>query len=130
MRTWITLSLVLNLAVLVPVCGGLVADASWARASYGDDTAARGILLSVYVAIGLLSALLLFSREPEPVAALLALQVVYKLTTPLTVGTWTNPVVVSNLGIAAFHAATLVGIWRGRALRGDRGAGTERRRGV
>jgi hypothetical protein len=112
MRVMITLSLVLNIAVLAPVCAGLITDASWARASYGEPTAARGILLSVYLTIGLASALLLFVREPKLVAALLLVQVVYKLTTPLTVGTFANPVVVSNLGIAAFHAVTLALIWR------------------
>ena len=112
MRVMINLSLLLNIAVLAPVCAGLIADASWARASYGEASAARGILLSVYLAIGLVSALLFFVREPKLVAALLLVQVVYKVTTPLTVGTLANPVVVSNLGIAAFHAVTLALIWR------------------
>ena len=112
MRIMITLSLVLNIAVLIPVCAGLIMDASWARASYGDATAARGILLSVYLAIGVVSAFLLVVREPKLVAALLLVQVVYKLTTPFTVGTFSNPVVISNLGIAAFHAITLLLIWR------------------
>ncbi len=115
MRVMIILSLVLNIAVLAPVCAGLIADANWVRASYGEVTAARGILLSVYLAIGLVSALLLFVGEPKLVAALLLVQVVYKLTTPLTVGTFANPVVVSNLGIAAFHAVTLALIWRASA---------------
>ncbi|MEM8933169.1 MAG: hypothetical protein AAGE94_18420, partial [Acidobacteriota bacterium] len=106
----ITLSLLLNLAVLLPVCGGLLTDASWARASYGEATDARGILLSVYLAIGIVSALLLIERDPQWVAALLLVQVVYKATTPWTVGSFAHPVVVSNLVIAAFHAATLVTI--------------------
>ncbi len=114
MRVMIILSLVLNIAVLVPVCAGLITDASWARASYGDATAARSILLSVYLAIILVSALLLVVREPKLVAALLLVQVMYKLTTPLTVGTLANPVVVSNLCIAVFHAVTLALIWRAR----------------
>ena len=108
----ITLSLLLNIVVLAPVCAGLITDAGWARASYGAATPARGILLSVYLAIGSVSALLLAFREPKLVAALLLVQVVYKLTTPLTVGTLQNPVVASNLGIASFHAVTLVLIWR------------------
>jgi hypothetical protein len=45
------------------------------------------------------------------VAGLLLMQVVYKLTTPFTVGTFGNPVVVSNLVIAALHSVTLAGIW-------------------
>ena len=45
MRLFITLSLMLNIAVLVPVCVGFVTDASWIRTSYGDATVARGILI-------------------------------------------------------------------------------------
>jgi len=112
MRVMITLSLLLNMVVLAPVCAGLITDAGWARASYGAATAARGILLSVYLAIGLVSALFLVFREPKLIAALLLVQVAYKLTTPLTVGTLHNPVVVSDLGIASFHAVTLLLIWR------------------
>src|SRR5436190_5763301 len=108
----LTLSLVLNVAVLAPVCAGLLADAAWARTCYGPDSPARRILLSVYLAIGVVSVVLLFVRWPAPAAALLLVQVAYKLTTPLTVGTIANPVVASNLGIAAFHTVTLVTLWR------------------
>ena len=107
-----TLSLLLNIAVLIPVCVGLISDAQWAREAYGDGTAARGILLSIYIAIGALSAMLLWIRDVRMVAALLLVQVIYKLTTPFTVGTIQNPVVVSNLLIAAFHTVTLLLIWR------------------
>ncbi len=78
----ITLSLLLNIVVLAPVCAGLITDASWVRASYGAATAARGILLAIYVAIGMVSALRLAFRDPKLVAALLLVQVVYRLTTP------------------------------------------------
>lgn len=114
MHLMIALSLWLNIAVLVPVCAGLITEASWARANYGDATGARGILLAVYIAIGLVSALLLVVRDPKMVAALLLVQVVYKLLTPLTVGTFASPVVMSNLGIAAFHGVTLALMWRAR----------------
>jgi hypothetical protein len=46
-------------------------------------------------------------------------QALYKITTPLTVGTIANPVVVSNLVIAGFHTATLMCLWRGQALGGS-----------
>ncbi len=104
----ITISLLLNLVVLVPVCIGLIKDASWTKACYGPAAAARGILLSIYLAIAIVSALFLVLQEPKLVATLLLVQVIYKVTTPLTVGTLRNPVVASNLGIAAFHAVTLV----------------------
>ena len=112
-----TVSLLLNLAVLVPVCGSLMLSAPWAVAAYGPPSPARGILLSVYLAIGLLSALLLLRPAPAAAAALLAVQVVYKITTPLTTGTISNPVVISNLLIAAVHAATLVVLIRSGELR-------------
>lgn len=121
MRVMVVLSLLLNVAVLVPVCAGLVGKAGWAQAAYGEDTPARRILLSVYAAILLLSVALLFHREPRAVAALLAVQVVYKLATPFAVGTLANPVVVSNLGIAAFHTATLAAMWWGGAFGGPGG---------
>ena len=59
----IKLSLLLNIAVLAPICVGLFSDANWIAESYGHFSAARGILLSVYLSIGLVSALLLFIDE-------------------------------------------------------------------
>lgn len=117
----LVLSLLLNVAVLVTVCAGLLSGADWTRECYGEDTAGRRILLSVYVAIGLVSGWLLFARRPDAAATLLLVQVVYKLTTPFTVGTLANPVVVSNLGIAAIHASTLVAIRRGGGLQSPAG---------
>jgi hypothetical protein len=119
MRLMVVLSLLINVAVLVPVCAGLLTDAPWATSVYGEATPARGILLSIYLAIGLVSVLLLVRRELKAVAALLLVQVLYKVTTPLTVGTLANPVVVSNLVVAGFHTATLMCLWRGRALGGS-----------
>ena len=118
-RLMAVLSLLVNVAVLVPVCVGLLTNASWTASAYGEGTPARAILLSIYLAIGIVSVLLLVRRERKAVAALLLVQVLYKLTTPLTVGTIVNPVVVSNLVIAAFHTATLICLWRGRALGGS-----------
>lgn len=112
MKLMIVISLVLNIAVLTPVCYGLVTDAAWARESYGDATAARGILLSVYIAIALVSLGMLVLSEPKLVAALLLVQVIYKIITPFAVGTVSNPVVVSNLLIALFHSVTLFFIYR------------------
>jgi hypothetical protein len=110
----ITVSLLLNLAVLVPVCAGLIADARWTHAAYAGVTPARSILLAVYVAIGVASALLLIRPSVPGVATLLLVQVVYKLLTPITVGTLANPVVSTNLAVAAVHACTLALIWRTR----------------
>ena len=114
MQIMIILSLSLNLVVLTPVCAGLIMDAGWTRTAFGVPTPARGILLSIYLAIGLASALFLVVPVPAFVGTLLLVQIVYKVTTPITVGTLRNPVVLSNLGIAAFHAVTLTLIWQAR----------------
>jgi len=52
------LSLLINVAVLLPVCVGLLTNASWTTSAYGEATPARAILLSIYLAIGLVSVLL------------------------------------------------------------------------
>ena len=111
MSMMITLSLLLNIAVLVPVTGSIMGHAGWVEAAFGPASPARGILLSVYLAILLCSGALLLKPVPAMVAALLLVQVIYKLTTPFTVGSFTNPVVLSNLAIAAFHSGTLAVIW-------------------
>lgn len=113
MRSLIFASLALNVLVLVPVCLGLLTKAGWTLSAYGPDSAARAILMSVYLAILLCSAGLMAKPVPMMVAALLLVQIIYKLITPFAVGNLTNPVVVSNLAIAAFHSITLWSIWRG-----------------
>jgi len=79
MRLMVVLSLLINVAVLLPVCAGLLTDASWTTSAYGEWTPARAILLSIYLAIGLVSVLLLVRREPKAVAALLLVQILYKI---------------------------------------------------
>lgn len=110
MPTLAVLSLALNAVVLVPVCIGLLRDAAWVREAYGARTPARAILLSIYGAILVVSAALLARGASDQVAPLLWTQVLYKLTTPLTVRSIRNPVVLSNLGIAAVHLATLASL--------------------
>jgi hypothetical protein len=107
MKKMIFASLLVNVVVLIPVCAGLLVGADWVADGYGAATAARGILLSVYGAILVVSLGLLFKREPMLVAPLLLVQVLYKLTTPFTVGSFANPVVISNIVIAALHLTTL-----------------------
>jgi hypothetical protein len=107
----IKLSLGLNIAVLTPVCASLVGNAGWTLAAYGPPSPARGILLSIYLAILIVSLCLMFRPIPAMVAALLIVQIAYKVTTPFTVGTFGNPVVLSNLAIAAFHMLTVSAIY-------------------
>jgi hypothetical protein len=108
MKMMMRLSLVVNVLVLTPVCWGLLLNAPWVSHGYGEFSAARGILLSIYAAIWLVSLGLLWRTSPTAVASLLMIQVMYKITTPLTVGTLDNPVVISNLVIAALHSVTLL----------------------
>jgi hypothetical protein len=115
MRALIYASLGLNIFVLVPVCVGLFNKADWTLAAYGPDAPARGILFSVYLAILICSLGLLAKPIPAMVAALLLVQIIYKVTTPLTVGNVGNPVVISNLAIAAFHSITFWSIWKASA---------------
>ena len=103
------LSLALNILVLIPVCSGLLFKADWAAKSYGTETPARGILLAIYLTILIFSAVLLVKFDAKMVMALLMVQIVYKVLSPIMVGTLTNPVIISNLFIAAFHA---VSVWK------------------
>ena len=112
MKMMMRISLVVNVLVLTPVCWGLLLNAPWVSHGYGEFSAARGILLSIYAAILLVSLGMLFKTAPIAVGSLLLIQVIYKITTPLSVGALDNPVVISNLIIAALHSATLLLIFR------------------
>ena len=103
----VRVSLGLNIAVLVPVCAVLILDVTPFVDAWGPATPARGIMLSMYVSILILSAGLWMQRNPMLVAPLLVMQICYKVTTPITVGSITNPVVISNLVIAIVHEVTL-----------------------
>ena len=103
------ISLVLNVLVLIPVCSGILLKANWTVDSYGVETPARGILLSIYLSILIFSAVLLFKFDPKFVMALLSVQIIYKLLSPIMVGTFTNPVIISNLFIALFHSYS---VWK------------------
>lgn len=110
----LTISLSLNILVLLPVVAGLIGDARWTRAAFGVRSPARGILTSVYLAILVASVVLLIlnltapGRATGPALGLLAVQVIYKVLSPLLVGDAGNPVVRSNLAIAAVHMITLI----------------------
>ena len=103
----VRLSLGLNIAVLIPVCTVLILNLTPFVDVWGPATPARGILLSMYVSILILSIGLWMQKNPMMVAPLLAMQICYKVMTPITVGSITNPVVISNLVIAIVHGVTL-----------------------
>lgn len=101
------LSLMLNVFALVPICAALILDADRITRAYGPATEGRAVLLSIYLSILAMSLVLLKRPDARMIAALLAVQVIYKVTTPFTVGTLANPAVISNLAIAALHSVTL-----------------------
>ena len=103
------ISLILNILVLIPVCLGILLNANWATESYGIESPARGILLSIYLAILIFSVVLLFKFDPKMVMALLSVQIIYKLLSPIMAGTITNPVIISNLFIALVHSYS---VWK------------------
>lgn len=107
MLRMIRVSLSVNIAVLIPVCTVLILNIGPFVDVWGPATPARGILLSMYLSILFLSVGLWMRRNPMLVAPLLVMQICYKLTTPITVGSLTNPVVISNIAIAIVHALTL-----------------------
>ena len=111
MSTWIYVSLIMNIVVLVPIVVLMALQAKIVDDTWGPFTAARGILWSIYFAILVVSTALLFLPIPAFIAALLSVQVIYKITTPFTVGRIGHPVVISNLVISAVHAVTLVTIF-------------------
>ncbi|MCX6496103.1 MAG: hypothetical protein NTW23_02080 [Rhodoluna sp.] len=111
METLIYVSLVINICVLIPIVILMAIKSPIVDQTWGGFTAARGILMSIYLSILVVSVLLLFKPVPAFVAALLLVQVVYKITTPFTVGKFSHPVVISNLVISAMHIATLASIY-------------------
>lgn len=102
----------------VLVAGGfgvlLLLNAPSMTTVYGAATPARGILASIYLSIAAASVCaLLFPAYSIAIATVLfPLQILYKLSTVLTVGSIMHPVVVSNLLISVVHAISLFVIFR------------------
>ncbi|MEN9957045.1 MAG: hypothetical protein RIR46_653 [Actinomycetota bacterium] len=111
MNTLIYISLALNVAVLLPIVTLMLLKSPIADKPWGYFTPARGILMSIYFSILLVSVFLLFVPVPAFVFALLVVQVIYKVTTPFTVGSFSNEVVISNLAISVVHVVTLFAIF-------------------
>ncbi|AVG24116.1 hypothetical protein C3B54_111156 [Pontimonas salivibrio] len=111
-RLWVMtvllIALWLNIVVLVPVIASLAVGAKWTVRAFGQATPARGIVMAQYLAI--LAASILFLVWPlEPgIITLLAIQIAYKVLSAFTVRVLTNPVVISNLLIAAIQTGLLV----------------------
>lgn len=103
----ITASLILNILVLIPVCIGLIFDSDRVKKTAGEFTVGRGVLLALYSTILFASLILLFYTQYYFVFALLFMQVVYKLLSPITAKTIRNPIIISNIFIALFHFITI-----------------------
>lgn len=114
MKTIIRISLAVNILVLIPIVFGMAIGSPIIDRAWGEFSESRGILASIYFAILVLSSVLIVKTIPVFVIPLLSTQIIYKLTTPFTVGTIMNPVVISNLGIAVLHLVTLWVIYKNR----------------
>lgn len=114
MKTMIRVSLAVNILVLTPILFGMAIGSPIIDRVWDEYTASRGILSSLYFALFVLSVILIIKTIPVFVVPLLATQVIYKLTTPFTVGDLMNPVVLNNLWIAALHLVTLWVIYKNR----------------
>jgi hypothetical protein len=111
MNTLIFISLAVNIVVLVPILALMAIKSPIVDHAWGGFTQARGILMSIYFAILVLSLFLIFKPVASFIFALLLVQVIYKVTTPFTVRSISNPVVISNLAIAMLHIVTLVSVF-------------------
>ena len=115
----VTTSLILNILVLIPVCLTLLFNVEKMQDVAGVFTPARGILLAIYVSILLASSFLLFFMDVKLAFALFSIQIVYKVLSPFTVKSIKNPIVISNLVIAAFHLVTVITMMKSGLLHFD-----------
>jgi hypothetical protein len=103
----LTLSLLLNILVLIPICYLMLTNNVRIVETLGEFNPARGILLAIYTTILAASIYLLIYPDTKFAIALLLVQIVYKLLTPFTVKTLKHPFVISNVLIAVVHIWTV-----------------------
>ena len=103
----LTLSLLLNILVLIPICYLMLTNNVRIVETLGEFNPARGILLAIYTTILAASIYLLIYPDTKFAIALLLVQIVYKLLTPFTVKTLKHPFVISNVLIAIVHIWTV-----------------------
>jgi hypothetical protein len=106
----LSLSLLLNIAVLIPICYLMITNNFRMVKTLGEFNPARGILLAMYTSILIASVYLLYAPDKKYIIALLSIQIVYKLLTPFTVKTIKHPFVISNILIALFHVLTIYNV--------------------
>lgn len=110
----IVLSHLVNVVVVTIIPYLIFRNSPSMTAVYGPDSPARRILACLYATIAVASGAALlaqfaFGRTDVSIAIALVLfpmQILYKVATAFTVGAG-NPVVISNLAIAALHSGGL-----------------------
>jgi lysylphosphatidylglycerol synthetase-like protein (DUF2156 family) len=115
----ITASLILNIAVLIPVCYFMLTNNFRMEKTMGEFSPSRGILLAIYTTILFASILLLLFTDAKLAFALFFMQIVYKLLSPFTVKTLQHPFVISNIFIAIFHLVTIYTMIKSSSLHFD-----------
>jgi hypothetical protein len=103
----LTLSLLLNILILIPICYLMLTNNVRMVETLGEFNPARGILLAIYITILIASIGLLIFPDTKFSIALLLMQIVYKLLTPFTVKTLKHPFVISNMLVAIVHIVTV-----------------------
>ena len=103
----LTLSLLLNILILIPICYLMLTNNVRMVETLGEFNPARGILLAIYMTILIASIGLLIFPDTKFAIALLLMQIVYKLLTPFTVRTMKHPFVISNMLVAIVHIVTV-----------------------
>lgn len=103
----LTLSLLLNILILIPICYLMLTNNVRMVETLGEFNPARGILLAIYMTILIASIGLLIFPDTKFSIALLLMQIVYKLLTPFTVKTLKHPFVISNMLVAIVHIVTV-----------------------
>lgn len=110
----ITISHLVNVFIAGGIAILLLTNATGMIRVYGEATPARSILTSVYFAIAITSmTALIFPIYSLAIAKVLfPLQILYKLSTIITVRSIIHPVVVSNILISILHAVSLFVIFK------------------
>lgn len=110
----ILISLMINIAVLIPVTIILVLKTKSAHRVFGNPSTSQEILLSMYFSILLMSIWAAFdsNQRANTVVPLFTLQIIYKFISVFLIRDKKTPVLWFNLGIALLHSYTLFSMFR------------------
>lgn len=105
----ITISHLINFLVAGLMAILLISNERHMKKVFGDITPARQILSSLYMAIAVASLVALIAPQYSIVIAtvLFPIQILYKLSTLVTVSSKSNPVIWCNFVISIVHAISL-----------------------